>query len=88
MIQIVILGAIALMAFLIRVFSVIRYESIIHEFDPWFNYRTTRHLVEHGFYSFWNWYDPESWYPLGRAVGPTVYPGLMSTSAAIYHIAH
>lgn len=76
------------MAFLIRVFSVIRYESIIHEFDPWFNYRTTRHLVEHGFYSFWNWYDPESWYPLGRAVGPTVYPGLMSTSAAIYHIAH
>jgi len=45
-------------------------------------------LVEHGFYSFWNWYDPESWYPLGRAVGPTVYPGLMSTSAAIYHFAH
>lgn len=32
---------IALVAGLARVFSVIRYESIIHEFDPWFNYRTT-----------------------------------------------
>jgi dolichyl-diphosphooligosaccharide--protein glycosyltransferase len=36
-----ILVMISLIAFLVRVFSVIRYESIIHEFDPWFNYRTT-----------------------------------------------
>ena len=36
-----ILVMICLLAFLVRVFSVIRYESIIHEFDPWFNYRTT-----------------------------------------------
>ena len=35
------LGLISLLAFLIRIFSVIRYESVIHEFDPWFNYRTT-----------------------------------------------
>lgn len=26
-------------AFASRMFSVIRFESIIHEFDPWFNYR-------------------------------------------------
>jgi len=32
----------------------------------------------------WNWFDSESWYPLGRSVGGTVYPGLMSTSAIIY----
>lgn len=87
-IEILILLAVWLMAFLIRIFSVIRYESIIHEFDPWFNYRTTRHLVESGLYEFWNWYDPESWYPLGRAVGPTVYPGLMSTAASIYWACH
>lgn len=36
-----ILVMISLIAFLVRVFSVIRYESIIHEFDPWFNFRTT-----------------------------------------------
>ena len=84
----IIIAAIAVMAFLIRIFSVIRYESIIHEFDPWFNFRTTKLLVEKGPYEFWNWYDSESWYPLGRAVGPTVFPGLMVTSGSIYWIAH
>jgi dolichyl-diphosphooligosaccharide---protein glycosyltransferase len=54
---------------------VIRYESIIHEFDPWFNFRTTKYLTEEGFYNFWNWFDAESWYPLGRVIGGTIYPG-------------
>lgn len=61
----------------VRIFSVIRYESIIHEFDPWFNYRATKFLVNHDFKEFWNFFDSESWYPLGRNVGATVYPGLM-----------
>lgn len=39
--NILILVLISAVAILCRVFSVIRYESIIHEFDPWFNYRTT-----------------------------------------------
>lgn len=82
------MGAIALLAFLVRIFSVIRYESIIHEFDPWFNYRTTQYLAKEGFYNFWNWFDSESWYPLGRVVGGTIYPGLMSTSATFYWVAH
>ena len=62
---------------LVRVFSVIRYESIIHEFDPWFNFRATKFLVNNDFREFWNFFDSESWYPLGRNVGATVYPGLM-----------
>lgn len=69
-----------------RLFSVIRFESIIHEFDPWFNYRATRYLVDHGFYAFLNWFDETAWYPLGRVVGGTVFPGIMLTSAAIYHV--
>lgn len=78
------LGLISLLAFLIRIFSVIRYESVIHEFDPWFNYRVTQFLTSEGAYAFWNWYDPESWYPLGRIIGGTTYPGLMFTSALIH----
>ncbi len=78
------LGLISLLAFLIRIFSVIRYESVIHEFDPWFNYRVTQFLTSEGAYAFWNWYDPESWYPLGRIIGGTTYPGLMFTSAFIH----
>lgn len=37
-----------------------------------------------GLYGLWNWFDAESWYPLGRAVGGTVYPGLMMTSSMIF----
>lgn len=68
-----------------RLFSVIRFESIIHEFDPWFNYRATRHLVDHGWYAFLNWFDNKTWYPLGRVTGGTLYPGLMATSATIHN---
>eukprot|EP00871_Galdieria_phlegrea_P004200 jgi/Galph1/4781/GphlegSOOS_G3459.1 len=73
-------------SFSIRLFAVVRYESIIHEFDPWFNFRATKLLVEKGTYEFWNWFDSTSWYPLGRIVGGTVYPGIMYTAATIYHL--
>ncbi|XP_065194399.1 dolichyl-diphosphooligosaccharide--protein glycosyltransferase subunit STT3B-like [Sycon ciliatum] len=69
-----------------RLFSVLRFESIIHEFDPWFNYRATAQLTEHGFYHFLNWFDETAWYPLGRIVGGTVYPGLMVTSGLIHYV--
>lgn len=36
-----ILILISVLAFSIRLFSVIKYESVIHEFDPYFNYRVT-----------------------------------------------
>lgn len=93
-----------------RLFAVIRFESIIHEFDPWwvvdienviniifenkkkchfrFNYRATAYMVEHGFYKFLNWFDERAWYPLGRIVGGTVYPGLMITSGGIHYALH
>lgn len=64
--------------------QVIRYEIIIHEFDPWFNYRTTQFLIQEGIYKLWNWFDPKSWYPLGRVVGGTLLPGLMVTSGFIH----
>lgn len=50
------------------------------QYDPWFNFRATEHLVEHGSGAFSRWYDERSWYPLGRPVGATVYPALMYTA--------
>lgn len=38
----------AILAFSTRLFSVLRFESVIHEFDPYFNYRSTKYLVEQG----------------------------------------
>eukprot|EP00878_Enallax_costatus_P017490 GHUV01018372.1.p1 GENE.GHUV01018372.1~~GHUV01018372.1.p1 ORF type:complete len:291 (+),score=59.68 GHUV01018372.1:220-1092(+) len=78
------LALIWLYAFSVRLFSVLRYESVIHEFDPYFNYRSTIKLVSEGFHEFWNWFDSDSWYPLGRVIGGTVYPGIMITAAAMY----
>ena len=72
-----ILGLICLLAFSIRLFAVVRYESVIHEFDPYFNFRTTKYLAHEGFLEFLNWFDDRGWYPLGRTIGGTIYPGLM-----------
>ncbi|KAJ2943996.1 hypothetical protein O0L34_g8321 [Tuta absoluta] len=81
-----VLSMAAILSFATRLFSVLRFESVIHEFDPYFNYRTTRFLTEEGFYSFHNWFDDRAWYPLGRIIGGTIYPGLMVTSATLYNI--
>ncbi|PPQ76727.1 hypothetical protein CVT24_010989 [Panaeolus cyanescens] len=88
LLRIVALSLISGAAIASRLFAVINFESIIHEFDPWFNYRATRILAAKGFYEFWNWFDPTAWYPLGRVVGGTVYPGLMATSGVIYNVLH
>ena len=68
------LAGICILAFSLRLFSVIKYESVIHEFDPYFNYRVTQFLTKEGFYNLWNWFDDRTWYPLGRVIGGTVYP--------------
>jgi dolichyl-diphosphooligosaccharide--protein glycosyltransferase len=72
LLRVVILTLIAGAAVSSRLFSVIRFESIIHEcqcqrklrivqlentVDPWFNFRATKYLVQNGFYSFWDWFD-------------------------------
>merc|ERR1712038_299340 len=86
LLKMVILTIAAILAFSVRLFSVLRYEVMIHEFDPYFNYRTTKFLADEGFYQFHNWFDDRAWYPLGRIIGGTIYPGLMVTSAIFYHI--
>eukprot|EP00742_Colponemidia_sp_Colp-10_P002221 GILJ01002375.1.p1 GENE.GILJ01002375.1~~GILJ01002375.1.p1 ORF type:complete len:708 (+),score=115.24 GILJ01002375.1:49-2172(+) len=79
-----ILGIIYVLAFAVRLTSVLRFESVIHEFDPYFNFRSTKYLVSEGFYSFHNWFDEAAWYPLGRIIGGTIYPGLMVTAAFVF----
>ncbi|CAI0425553.1 unnamed protein product [Linum tenue] len=82
----IILVLIGVLAFSIRLFSVIKYESVIHEFDPYFNYRVTQFLSKNGIYDFWNWFDDRTWYPLGRVIGGTVYPGLTLTAGTIWKV--
>ena len=63
-------------AYTIRLHAIEEYGLVIHEFDPWFNYRATEYYDEHGPEKFFKWFDYMSWYPLGRPVGTTIYPGL------------
>ncbi|CAI8005579.1 Dolichyl-diphosphooligosaccharide--protein glycosyltransferase subunit STT3A [Geodia barretti] len=88
MLKLLALSTAAILSFSTRLFAVLRFESVIHEFDPYFNFRTTKYLTAEGFYSFHNWFDDRAWYPLGRIIGGTIYPGLMMTSAFLYHVMH
>ena len=71
-------------AFRIRTYAIKEYGRVIHEFDPWFNFRATQYLSKNGWDKFFHWFDYMSWYPLGRPVGTTIYPGLQITSVAIH----
>jgi dolichyl-diphosphooligosaccharide--protein glycosyltransferase len=37
-----------------------------------------------GWTDFFRWYDYKSWYPLGRPVGTTIYPGMQISSVMIW----
>jgi dolichyl-diphosphooligosaccharide---protein glycosyltransferase len=42
--------------------------------------------VAEGFLDFLDWFDDRGWYPLGRTIGGTIYPGLMATAACFYWV--
>ncbi|KAG7395524.1 oligosaccharyl transferase stt3 subunit [Phytophthora boehmeriae] len=80
------LALICVLSFAIRLFPVVIWGSVIHEFDPQFNFRVTKFLAQNGAYELLDWFDDRAWYPLGRIVGTTVYPGLMAAATAIQWI--
>ena len=43
----------------------------------------TQYLYEHGAKKFFTWFDYMVWYPLGRPVGTTIYPGMQFTAVWI-----
>merc|ERR1719311_485885 len=76
----------SLNAYDIRLYAIKIYGRVIHEFDPWFNYRATVYLADNGWYKFSRWFDYTAWYPLGRPVGTTIYPGMQITSVLIWRM--
>ena len=75
-------------AYDIRMQPVRYYGHVIRDFDPYFNFKATRYLVENGYTKFNNWFDETVWWPLGRPVNTTMFPGMQYCSAAIYHAIH
>lgn len=64
----------------------IDYGFELNEFDPFFNYRATKYLVENGIDAYVNWHDDMSWYPQGRDVFETSQVALHFTAAFLYQI--
>ena len=78
---------ILLLAFLIRLLPM-RWGTHLSEFDPHWQYRQAKHMVENGFFSWTYWQDPMSWYPEGRDAARTSYPGLPFTAASLYLVSN
>eukprot|EP00924_Labyrinthula_sp_SR-Ha-C_P014658 snap_masked-scaffold_74-processed-gene-0.40-mRNA-1 protein AED:0.02 eAED:0.02 QI:0/0/0/1/1/1/2/0/819 len=73
-----------ILTYSIRTHALDTYGYVIHEFDPWFNFRATDYLSKHGWNKFIHWFDHRSWYPIGRPVGTTIYPGMQVISVFLY----
>lgn len=58
----------------------------LNEFDPFFNYRATQYLLDHGINAYVHWHDDMSWYPSGRDVFATSQVPLHFTDAFLYKI--
>jgi len=75
---------ILLLAFLIRLLPM-RWGTYLSEFDPYFQYRLAKRMVENGFFSWLSWTDNMRWWPGGYRVGGSL-PGLSFLAASIYTI--
>ncbi|MEM3952455.1 MAG: STT3 domain-containing protein, partial [Nitrososphaerota archaeon] len=75
-------------AFFVRILP-LRWGIYLSEFDPWMQYKEMMYIVERGwsgFFEFFNWHDYESWYPYGRDIGRTAFPGLPFLAAFLYNV--
>ncbi len=72
-------------AFIIRSYP-IKYGFALNEFDPYFDYRATKYIIDNGFEAYLNWHDYQSWYPEGRFVPTTSQNALHLVAASMYKI--
>jgi dolichyl-diphosphooligosaccharide--protein glycosyltransferase len=56
----------------------------LSEFDPYFHYDVAEYVVKNGFSSWFDWHTDRAWYPTGRDIGSTSFPGLPFSSALLY----
>ena len=65
----------------------IRWGYYLSEFDPYYQYRQTKYIVENGLLgqNGWiEWHDYLSWYPWGNPISAKSYPGLPIAAASLY----
>jgi len=71
-----------------------KYGYYLHEYDPYFDYYATNHLVEWvkanglaGFAEYFKWRDYSTWFPEGRNIAASSQVGLHTAGAILYLLA-
>ena len=72
-------------AFIMRAYPA-KYGFYLNEFDPYFDYRATKYIVDNGLEAYLKWHDFMSWYPEGRSIPATSQSGLHIIAALLYQI--
>lgn len=85
MLVIVVLAIAFSTAFIMRSYP-IKYGYYLNEFDPYFDYRATKYIIDNGLDAYLKWHDNMSWYPDGRDIPRTSQVGLHVTAAYLYKI--
>jgi len=84
--ELAVLGMVVVLAVLFRAMRV-RWGAYMDAFDPLFQLRVTEYVVENGYASWFTWRDTMSWYPWGRNIATSSYPGVPFTGAFVYSVA-
>jgi dolichyl-diphosphooligosaccharide--protein glycosyltransferase len=85
LLELSLLVLILMLAFTIRLLPM-RWGYYLSEFDPYYQYRLTGDIVQNGYTHWLTWQDTMSWWPWGREVAPTSFPGLALAAATLYNI--
>lgn len=84
LLEISLLLLILTLAFTVRLLPM-RWGYYLSEFDPHYQYRLTKDIVENGYLHWTTWQDTMSWWPWGRDVAYTSFPGLALLAATFYN---
>jgi len=85
LLELSVLILVLILAFTIRLLPM-RWGYYLSEFDPYYQYRLTKDMVENGFLHWTTWQDQRSWWPWGRDMAYTSFPGLALTAASLYTV--
>ncbi|WP_457557258.1 STT3 domain-containing protein [Candidatus Harpocratesius sp.] len=72
-----------ILAVIVRLSPVVQGTFLIKAFDPWYQYDSTKKLIDMGFFNWFHFHDYKFWYPEG-VDRFNLRPGLLITNALIY----
>ena len=84
-IEIAALVTILAVAIILRIMP-LRWGEYFNEYDPFFWYRITEYIAQNGYASYFTWHDTLSWYPQGRDIALSSYPGNPFSALFLYQL--